>query len=146
MKCLHQVPLFSTLTHAELKRLEPILHERCYDAGEVVFEQGETGLGMYVVISGEIRISVRGAGGERDLARLTEGQFFGDLALLDGAERTATAVAQAPSRLIGFFRPEFMDLLETHRKVGTKLSLQLARMIGARLREHLRSDSAGAAP
>ncbi|MEM1157997.1 MAG: cyclic nucleotide-binding domain-containing protein [Verrucomicrobiota bacterium] len=141
MACLHQVPLFSSLTRKELKRLEPLFHDRRYTANEVVFEQGEEGHGMYVVVEGKVKISTRNGSGDKLLAELGNGQFFGELALLDGAPRTATATAKEACRLIGFFRTEFLELLETNGRAGTKISLELARMSSARLRQTLEGQA-----
>lgn len=143
MQVLHRVPLFSTLSTRELKRLEPLFHFRNYQEGEVIFDQSDEGLGMYVVVSGRIRISSTNQEGKTsDLAVLESGQFFGELALLDGAPRTASATAMAPSKLVGFFRPEFLEILESHRQLGTKISFQLARLTGARLRQTLEGEAA----
>ncbi len=141
MNCLHQVPLFSSLTRRELKRLEPLFHDRRYAAGEVVFEQGEEGLGMYVVVAGKVQIKTENGKESKPLAELGSGQFFGELALLDGAPRSATAVALEPSQLIGFYRTEFIEMLETNGRAGTKISLQLARMTGSRLRQTLEGQA-----
>ncbi|MEM6822765.1 MAG: cyclic nucleotide-binding domain-containing protein [Verrucomicrobiota bacterium] len=140
LACLHQIPLFSSLSVRELRRLEPIFHDRRYDTGEVIFDQGEEGLGMYVVVSGKVRIFTKAEspdGSEKELALLGTGQFFGELALLDGEKRTASAIAVEPSRLVGFFRPEFLSVLETHGRAGTKISLQLAKLTAFRLRQTL---------
>lgn len=141
MRCLHQVPLFSSLSSKELKRLEPLFHDRRYAEGEVVFEQGEEGLGMYVVVEGKVQILTRNRNQTKPIADLVGGSFFGELALLDGAPRSATAIAQTPSRLIGFFRTEFLELLETNGRAGTKISLQLARMTAERLRQTLQGQA-----
>lgn len=145
MSCLHQVPLFSSLSKRELKRLEHLLHDRRYTANEVVFEQGEEGLGMYVVVEGKVQITTHNGDGAKPLAELGNGQFFGELALLDGAPRSATVTAMEPSRLIGFFRTEFLELLETNGRTGTKISLQLARMTGSRLRQTLEGQATNGA-
>lgn len=143
MEVLHRVPLFSTLSVREIKKLEPLLHVRTYQKGEVIFDQSDEGLGMYVVVEGRVRILVHQKdGGEKELAILESGQFFGELALLDGAPRTATAVAVETSKLVGFFRPEFLEILESHRQLGTKISFQLARLTGARLRKTLEGEAA----
>jgi CRP-like cAMP-binding protein len=143
MNCMHQVPLFSSLTTRELRKLEPLFHDRRYSPGEVVFEQGEEGLGMYVIVTGKVNITSQSKGKQaKVLAELGVGHFFGELALLDGAPRTATATATEPCRLVGFYRTEFLDILETHGRMGTKISLQLARMTGARLRQTLEGEAA----
>jgi CRP-like cAMP-binding protein len=132
---LKSIPMFSKLTPQEFRILAQIAHERTYMAGEVVFEQGDEGLGMYVVLEGRIRIHRTCAEGlTEEIAQVEAGAFFGELALLDGAPRSASATAVEPTRLLFFFRPEFLDILETHGRLGAKLSLELARHTAERLR------------
>ena len=134
---LRKVALFSTLKPKELKLVEEILHERSYIAGEIIFEEGDEGLGMYIVVEGGVKMYRKGAEGKQELASLSPGTYFGEMALLEGAPRAASAVALASTRLLVFFRPEFLNILETHGQTGAKLSLQLARLTSARLRESL---------
>jgi CRP-like cAMP-binding protein len=74
-------------------------------------------------------------GEEREeLATLRNGEFFGELALLDESPRSATAVAKEPSNIIGLFRPDLFELLERKPRVGNKFLFQLALIIGDRLK------------
>ncbi|NJK92958.1 MAG: cyclic nucleotide-binding domain-containing protein [Blastochloris sp.] len=134
---LREVPLFSTLKRRDLRVLEPILHERSYVHDEVIFEEGDEGLGMYVVLEGQVRIARKGLIGSKEVTRLGPGQFFGELSLLDGGPRSASAVATDSCRLFGFFRPEFLEILEKHEKIGAKISFQLAKLTTMRLRQSI---------
>ena len=134
---LKTIPFFSTLKTRELHVLEPILHERTYMEDEVVFEEGDEGLGMYLVLEGEIKVVRKAMIGTKEVTRLGVGSFFGELSLLDGGPCSATAVASQPSRLYGFFRPEFLEIMDKHHKIGAKISFQLARLSASRLRHTL---------
>jgi CRP-like cAMP-binding protein len=135
VQVLKSIPMFSKLTPQEFRIVAQIAHERSYMAGEIVFEQGDEGLGMYVVLEGRIRIhQACPEGRTEDIAQVEAGAYFGELALLDGAPRSASATAAEPTRLLFFFRPEFMDILETHGRLGAKLSLEIARHTAERLR------------
>ena len=134
---LRATPIFQQLSLMELKRIESILHERVYNASEIVFEQGEEGLGLYVIRSGHVRVSRLQKGRDVEIARLSRGSFFGELALLDGSPRAAQAQAVEKTELIGFFRPELLQLFETHPAIAAKVSFELAKWIGHRLRETL---------
>jgi CRP/FNR family cyclic AMP-dependent transcriptional regulator len=92
---------------------------------------------MYIILNGRVRIFRREGDTEHEIALLGPGAYFGELALLDGAPRTANAVAVENSCLVGFFRPEFLEILETHGRIGAKISLALARITGTRLRKTL---------
>ncbi len=136
---LRATPLFQQLSLRELRQIESILHERNYVPDEIIFEQGEEGLGLYVVRSGRVRVSALENGREREIATLGRGQFFGELALLDGSPRSAQARAVEPSELIGFFRPDLQKLCDTNPRIAAKFSVELARWIGKRLRETIQN-------
>ncbi len=132
---LSSVPIFSQLAPKEILKVSSIIHHRNYRAGEYVFAQGDPGLGMYVIISGEIRIIYSdGTGGVKELACLKDGDFFGELSLLDESPRSASAVAETESKVMGFFRPDLLDLLSRSPKAGTKILFKLGEIIGTRLR------------
>jgi CRP-like cAMP-binding protein len=136
---LRATPLFQQLSFRELRQMESILHERSYLPNEIVFEQGEEGLGLYVVRSGRIRVTATENGREREIAVLGRGQFFGELALLDGSPRSAQARATEQAELVGFFRPDLEKLCDTSPKIAAKFYVELSRWIGKRLRETIQN-------
>ncbi len=150
---LHGLSLFVNLTPAELRIVDGLLHERSYLAGEVIFDEGEEGQAIYIIASGEVLISRRDPGdatrpvpnGNGDtprrrqtdtgrVAQLGPGTFFGELALLDNSPRSAEARAATACQLIIFFRDDFVGLLDTHARIASKISRQLACHLGARMR------------
>lgn len=133
---LRSIPMFSRLTPQEFRIIAQIAHERRYLPGEFIFEEGDEGLGMYAVLEGSVRIHRPGRdGANREIALVKAGGYFGELALLDGFPRSASATAVEATRLLFFFRPEFLDILETHGRLGAKLSLEIARHTAQRLRQ-----------
>lgn len=135
VQVLKSIPLFAKLTPQEFRIISQIAHERHYMAGEMVFEQGDEGLGMYVVLEGRIGIHQKCPDGSfKEIAQVEAGACFGELALLDGTPRSASATALESTRMVFFFRPEFLDILETHGRLGAKLSLEIARHTAERLR------------
>jgi len=148
---LHALSLFVNLTPAELSIVDGLLHERSYLAGEVIFDEGEEGQAIYIIASGEVLISRqeraeelpkvgagetprRRQGDSGRVAQLGPGTFFGELALLDNSPRSAQARAATACQLIIFFRDDFVGLLDTHARIASKISRQLARHLGARMR------------
>jgi CRP-like cAMP-binding protein len=132
---LKESALFATLTPLELNIVDRLMHERCYLADEIIFDEGEEGQALYLVMSGRVTIS-RQAGASRELvAELSPGAFFGDLALLDNSPRNAQTRALDNCELAVFFRADFMGLMETDAVIGYKIALALARHIGSRLRD-----------
>lgn len=134
-KALKNVPIFSELRPKELNEIEKIIHRREYKKGEPIFRMGDPGLGMYIIINGSVSIVEEDeAGNTTTLAVLKDGAFFGDLALLDEAPRSASAIADDHCDILGFFRPDFLDLLYRKPKLGIKILFSLAKVIGERLR------------
>ncbi|SFV03998.1 cyclic nucleotide-binding domain-containing protein [Pseudoduganella namucuonensis] len=138
---LKESALFSSLTPLELKIVDGLLHERRYLTDEIVFDEGEEGQALYLVMSGRVIISRAHADSVEVVAEITPGSFFGDLALLDNAPRNAQARALDNCELAVFFRADFMGLMETDARIGYKIALALARHIGFRLREWMAGRS-----
>ena len=132
---LKESALFATLTPLELKIVDGLMHERRYLAGEIIFDEGEEGQALYLVMSGRVTISRQVGAGRELVAELSSGSFFGDMALLDNSPRNAQTRALDNCEVAVFFRADFMGLMETDAVIGYKISLALARHIGARLRE-----------
>ena len=132
---LKKVPIFSDLTPKELTEVEKIVHQRRYKKNETIIHAGDPGLGMYIIVNGSVEIVEEDEkAGKRTLAKLSDGSFFGDMALLDEDPRSASAIALVDSDIMGFFRPDFLDLIYRKPKLGIKVLLALARVIGERLR------------
>ncbi len=132
---LSLVPAFSQLNVRELRLISAIVHRREYQNGEFIFYQGDPGLGMYVIEEGSIAIVVLDEKQQqKELTQLREGDFFGELALLDERSRSACAIARTPCKLIGFFRPDLFEVIRKYPQLGLKILLKLAEMVGERLR------------
>ena len=132
---IRTLSLFVDLSPGELRLVEGLMHERSYLANEVIFDEGEEGHAIYIVLDGEVSITRTIGDKTSEIARLGVGTFFGELALLDGAPRSADARALNDVRLAVFFREDFLELLDTHGRVASKIARQLARHIGGRMRE-----------
>jgi CRP-like cAMP-binding protein len=137
---LRGLSLFMDLAPAELKIVDALIHEREYLKDEIVFDEGEEGQAIYIVLDGSIIICRQGQPETGLLARLGPGTFFGELALLENLPRAAQARAAENCRLAVFFRADFLGLMETHGVIASKISLRLARDMGQRLREAGRSN------
>jgi CRP-like cAMP-binding protein len=132
---LKGVPIFQDLSRGELRKVLSILHRRTWAADEAIVREGDPGVGMYIIASGEVQILQAGADGTlQQLATLGSGDFFGEQALLDESPRTASAIAAEPCRVIGFFRPDLLELIESEPRLGLKIVMRLSQMISVRLR------------
>lgn len=137
---LEKMPLFADLTRREIKVVDGFMHERNYLEKEVVFDEGEKGEAFYVVLEGKVLICRQGETG-KPIATLGTGSFFGELALLDDAPRSAQARAAENCSLLVLFRGDFLGLMLSHGLIASKIAMQLARHLGIRLRAMGRNDS-----
>ncbi|MCF6154994.1 MAG: cyclic nucleotide-binding domain-containing protein [Candidatus Brocadia sp.] len=135
LNLLREIPVLDDLSKEELKEFERIAHHRYFEANEHIFWEGEPGVGMYVIKKGAVKIYKASADGKKDvLAILKDGDFFGELALLDESPRSASAIAMEVCHILGFLRPEFFSILERKPRLGFKVAMKLAKIIGKRLR------------
>lgn len=132
---LSKIPVFETLEPKELRLIALIVHRRSYSKGEYVFYQGDPGLGMYVIEKGKVAVVLSATEDqEKELTELNDGDFFGEIALLDQSPRSASVLVKEDSKLIGFFRPDLFSIIEKTPQTGLKIITSLAEMIGERLR------------
>ncbi len=111
---LAAVPLFAGLDADGLEGLAKGMRVRRFRRGETVFHLGDPGDALFIVMAGSIKITLPAdTGDEAILATLRPGDFFGELALLDGAPRSATAVAIEPTETYILARERFRELIAT---------------------------------
>jgi CRP-like cAMP-binding protein len=140
LQLLKNVVLFKDLSLRELAMVDSLMHERHYLADEVIFDEGEEGQGLFLVLSGRVKITLP-ADVNTVLIDLGPGAFFGEVALLDQSVRTAQARAIEDSQIVALFRAEFYSLLETHSRIASRISFQLAKVLAARLRQSVLSSN-----
>jgi hypothetical protein len=115
VEALRGVALFRGLTAAERAGLATRVVRKRYARDEVIFGQGEPGCGLYIVVRGHVGIRRQGPGGAELLLTLAgPGEYFGELALFDGAPRSAGAMALDACGLLVLPRDAFRAFLEAH--------------------------------
>ena len=127
VEVLRRVPLFSDLTKRELQQVARTVNDVTHPAGHVIVTEGDKGVGLHIIISGQAKVSRNG----RTVARLGPGDYFGEMSMIDGGPRTATVTADTPLRLLGLTFWDFHPLLKTSPSISYKLLVKLC----ARLRE-----------
>jgi len=132
---LRSLDLFSELKGGELGLLAQALHARTYRPGEVVFVEGDIGRALFILESGAVELTRKGADGRPVvLYTLKPGEFFGEMALLESLPRSATATAVETSRLHLLYRTKLDSLLHANPRIGVAIMGHLARLLSARLR------------
>ena len=132
---LRTVPLFEGLTFRDLKKIELIVHERTFMPNEVVFYERQPGTGMYIIKKGLIKLTKTINEEKAKIAELEEGEFFGEMALLEDYPRSAEATAVVKTEVLGIFRPDLFDLIEHNPRLGSKILMNLSQRLANRLRK-----------
>ena len=137
-RLLKDIALFGDLSRRQLRIISALMHERTYVAGEIVFDEGEQGQALYIVISGRVAAQRRDADGPG--VEFGPGTFFGELALLEDAPRSSSIRALEDTTLVALFRTDFLALLETHSRIASRVSLALARDLAGKLRRFIATN------
>lgn len=112
VEALKKVPFFARLSNEEVRDLAERLVPRRFGSGQVIFHLGDPGGLLYIIIEGKVKISNSTPDGQEALlAILGAGDFFGELALLDDAPRSATAEALQPTEAMTLHRAEFVRFI-----------------------------------
>ncbi len=131
---LKTVPFFDKLSKRQLKNVSDIMFERTYDADESIFEEGQPGAALFLILDGKIAIEICRETSTTRLAVLERGAFFGELALLDDAPRSANARALERTRTLALYRNDLNGLRHRYPRTACQIYRSLATMIGDRLR------------
>ncbi|MDR1727102.1 MAG: Crp/Fnr family transcriptional regulator [Acidobacteriota bacterium] len=136
---IRRIPLFATLDEDEFIRLSSIFVERQYRKNQVVFLEEETGDYMYLVLSGKVKVAKKSGveGKEVILAIHRSGDFFGEMALLDGKTAPATVSAMEDSRIVSVSGEDF----HKHLMGNVKVMSQIIQVLCARLRQEWQRQS-----
>ena len=124
---LRQVPLFESLDEEAAKELSGLLETLDCEAPKVLFRAGDAGDAMYIIERGKVRISVEATDGrELTLTELGQGDFFGELTLLDRQPRSANATVSEESRLAVLSREHFLSFMRSKPNVALEMLTALA--------------------
>jgi CRP/FNR family cyclic AMP-dependent transcriptional regulator len=113
---LAKVPIFSGCSKRELQLIARAAKEVNHKQDTVIAREGERGIGLFLILEGECNVTIGG----RTKAKLGPGDFFGEVALLDGGPRTATVTAITPVKLVGITGWVFRGLLMEHPTIALK--------------------------
>ncbi len=133
---LSQVYLFRELTPSEMDMVITISQEKRVKKDAVIFKEGDVGDAFYLIVSGSVRISTLVPGvGEEALTILREGEYFGEMALIDDAPRSASAIAHEDAILLLIGKDDFRKLLAQETEIAYKLLWIFTKTLSARLRK-----------
>jgi small-conductance mechanosensitive channel/CRP-like cAMP-binding protein len=125
-RALRTVDLFRPLSDEELRKVMARSRPLHYAAGERVIEEGSPGDSFFIIDQGQVVVSKKLGGTVREIARLMEGQFFGEMALLTGERRSATIEAVTDVDLFMIDKPAFQDILAVNPSIAIDISTLLS--------------------
>ena len=135
IELLKNVPIFKDLDQAEIDAVAEVCKEEKHESGAYVFREAEAGNRLYIIVSGEVRISrdVPGSG-EEALAVLKKGALFGEMSVFDRSDRSTHAISNGGCELLTITRPDFEMLLDFNRELAYKVLWACVRVLTSRLR------------
>ena len=125
MQALKRAPLFEGLSRKELVLLARVTEDLEVPPGQVLCREGETGQEFFVIVEGKTDVTSKG----KRVATRGDGDFVGEIALLEDTKRTATVTAQTPLRLFVLTRQDFRRLVSENRSIERKVMQALARRV-----------------
>ncbi|MGB0452781.1 MAG: cyclic nucleotide-binding domain-containing protein [Bacteriovoracaceae bacterium] len=135
-KFLKDLSIFKDYSISELHKLANSMYLRNFEKDEQIFKSGDLGIGFYIVVKGQVKIIVEGAHIDKHSQSelfLDTGDFFGELALLqERSERNASAIATEGTVLLGLFRPDLDNLINTDPVIAAKFLQTVSSIISQR--------------
>ena len=128
---LKEIEIFEGLAVSELAAVASVTEEAVYPPGEIVIKEGEAGDTMYLVIKGEVSV-IKARGGEEggheiELARISGGDYFGEMALFEDTVRSATIRTAEESRLLVLHKQEFTEIVREYPQIALHICKALSR-------------------
>lgn len=135
VEILQEMPPFSELKNNQLLELISLMHNRQYVSGEHIFHQDDPGIGLYIINQGEVHVEFTTPRGRKiTLADFKRGDFFGELALLDGDKRSASAIAKTDCKVSVLFKPDLDLIIQKNHKEGLLILQGIIKIVATRLR------------
>ncbi|MCC6421497.1 MAG: cyclic nucleotide-binding domain-containing protein [Gemmataceae bacterium] len=127
VEALQNVPLFRDLPRKSLERIDKSVRTRSFRAGDTIFKEGEEGVGFFLIQSGKVEVSRGGT----EVATLSDGGFFGEMALIDNHRRSATVKAATDTQCLAIMRSDFLAELRNN----PDLAVEMLNVLSRRVRE-----------
>lgn len=127
VRFLKKVPLFRSLKEQQIRKMAKRMKRRDYNDGDVIVEQGQMGIGLFVLANGQVEVHRKHTDGTTThLDTLDETDFFGELALLDEMPRTASVIAKGEVACLALSRLDFMDELHEDPDIAIAMLKEMA--------------------
>ena len=135
IEILHSIDILSSLNEEELESLYSHMKEENYRKGEVLFNEGDDGEVMYIVLSGSVAISVNTRGGESlEIAEITEGNFLGEMSIFDSSARSATCIPKCDTVVLSLNATDFYEYIGNKPRAGISIMHKMLNTLTFRLK------------
>ena len=135
IKWLKQIPLFKDFKVTELMNVAMVAEVETYHAGDLIFKESSLGDALFVIKSGRVKVVKRDSCGEDHvLAYLNQGEYFGEISLVDKAPRSASVCADQDTELIKIKRRDFRNLIAGNKEIERKFYKSFSEVLCERLR------------
>ena len=126
-----RVPLFTNLSSVEREAIVSAMVSRQYHTGQViVHEEDDETHTFFIIVSGTVHVTVLTSEGKQTiLATLRKGEFFGEMAILDGEPRSASVLAAEKCTLLMLYRQPFMEILQKYPKITIQMLIEMSRRL-----------------
>ena len=131
---LKTVPFFNELSHRQLKAVSGIMFERNFETDELIFAEGQPGAALFLILDGKVAIEMFRQRNTTILAILEKGAFFGEMALLNEAPRSANARSLERTYTLALYRNDLSRLIQRDPQAACQIYRALASIVGDRLR------------
>ena len=122
---VRRVPIFKELRDDFIVRLASVMNELSFPANHAIFKQGEEGRSLYIVVSGRVKVHI----GDKKLAEVDKGKYFGEMAVFDTQPRSASATTLEPCDCLELTQEQLYDAIEETPEIAVNIIRELSRLI-----------------
>lgn len=122
---VRRVPIFKELRDDFIVRLTSVMHELQFPANHTIFRQGEEGRSLYIIVSGRVKVHI----GDKKLAEVDQGKYFGEMAVFDTQPRSASVTTIEPCEFLELTQEQLYDAIEETPEIAVNIIRELSRLI-----------------
>jgi CRP/FNR family transcriptional regulator, cyclic AMP receptor protein len=122
---VRRVPIFKELRDDFIVRLTSVMHELQFPANHTIFRQGEEGRSLYIIVSGRVKVHI----GDKQLAEVDQGKYFGEMAVFDTQPRSASVTTMEPCEFLELTQEQLYDAIEETPEIAVNIIRELSRLI-----------------
>jgi CRP-like cAMP-binding protein len=132
---LGKVNLFEDLTLLERVKIARYFRKKTYSAGTAIFREGEAADRMFVIRDGAVKVTKNVQGEEKVLVNIVDGNFIGEMGLLEESPRSASVIAISNVEMLELFRINLLQIVRSLPAIGVKIMYNFARILAQRIRQ-----------